>query len=266
MKLVGITAKLLSFEDKEPVNSVLISKPYNVKGRVHGELAGLERLRKASIQPEAGSVDKKNEPSKEQSVSDPCEDWNLQGQYAFFDVKYHHQQHVNMCGDASAAMLLSFFGKKPVDLNRNPRRIWEGLNSTQLINLLESHGFRVSSIPLPPRFERHPKDRTVTGGWESSQLCSLLNGFGPIICGGRWPRHVFGHCILLIGATENTVVYHDPWSGAKRTKTLQQFNGFLDWDDPNAMIASDKGLAAMHDISMPIVEEGPSQGTAFKKR
>ncbi|WP_323071929.1 papain-like cysteine protease family protein [Mycetohabitans endofungorum] len=197
-----------------------------------------------------GSIDKKLSQAEEQPVPGPWQARQLQEKYAFFDVKYHHQQHVNMCGDASAAMLLSFFGKKPVDLDKNPRRLWEGLNSTQLMNLLESHGFRVSSIPMPPRFERHPKDGTTKGGWESAQLCSLLNGFGPIICGGRWPRHMSGHCILLIGATENTVVYHDPWSGAKRTRTLQQFNGFLDWDDPNAMIVSDKGLAAMHDIPL----------------
>lgn len=193
MRLNGLIGKLLDFQDIPPKEGVLISRP-------HGG--------PQSIQPN-----------------------DLANSYAFLDVPFFHQQHINLCGDASVNMLLAYHNSQTNDLSKNPRGVLTGLTSTGIKDQLKEKGVTPNSLILPKRLSGEGKR-----GWEIEDLCKKLNRHGPMICSGRLPGDVVDHCIVLVGASDTAVVYHDPWCGARRTKTLEQFNAFLDWDDSDAMI------------------------------
>ncbi|WP_370694658.1 papain-like cysteine protease family protein [Pseudomonas sp. FP603] len=193
MRLNGFIGKLLDFQDAPPPAAVLISRPYGVP---------------QSTQPN-----------------------DLADRYVFLEVPFFHQQHINLCGDASVNMVLAYHGSCTNDLSKNPRDVFTGLSITGIRDQLKEKGLIPISVMLPKRLSVEGKR-----GWGSEGLCKTLNRHGPIICSGRLSSNVVDHCIVLIGASDTTVVYHDPWCGARRTKTLEQFNAFLEWDDPNAMI------------------------------
>lgn len=173
---------------------------------------------------------------------------DLTNSYAFLDVPFFHQQHINLCGDASVNMLLAYHNSQTNDLSKNPRGVLTGLTSTGIMDQLKEKGVTPISLVLPKRLSVEGKR-----GWEIEDLCKKLNRHGPMICSGRLPGDVVNHCIVLVGASDATVVYHDPWCGARRTKTLEQFNAFLDWDDPDAMIfgVRARSLSPSHSLQRP---------------
>jgi hypothetical protein len=210
MRLNGLIGKLLDFQDTPPKVGVLISRPYGV-------------------------------PRSPQTN-------DLANSYVFLDVPFFHQQHINLCGDASVNMLLAYYNCRTNDLSKNPRGVLTGITSAGIMDQLKEKGINPVSLILPKRRSLSRKQ-----GWEIEELCNKLNRHGPIICSGRLSGDVADHCIVLIGASDTTVVYHDPWCGARRTKTLEQFNAFLDWDDPDAMIFGVRGrsLSANYPLLRP---------------
>jgi hypothetical protein len=207
MKLNGVIGKMLGFQNIPPKEGVLISRPYGVP---------------QSTQPN-----------------------DLADSYAFFDVPFFHQQHINLCGDASVNMLLAYHNCQTNDLSKNPRGVLTGITSIGIMDQLNEKGVTPISLILPKRLNAEGKR-----GWEIEDLCKKLNRHGPMICSGRLPGDVVNHCVVLVGASDATVVYHDPWCGARRTKTLEQFNAFLEWDDPDAMIfgVRAKNLSPSHSL------------------
>ncbi|MBF7143131.1 MULTISPECIES: papain-like cysteine protease family protein [Pseudomonas] len=193
MKLNGLVGKLLDFRDTPPKDGVLVSRPF--------------------------------------PAGQPAQSSELANTYAFLDVPFFHQQHINLCGDASVNMLLAYHNSQTNDLSKNPRGVLTGLTSDGIKDQLKEKGITPISLGLPKRLNAKGKR-----GWEIEDLCKKLNRHGPFVCSGRLQGDVVNHCIVLVGASDNTIVYHDPWCGARRTKTLEQFNTFLNWDDPDAMI------------------------------
>jgi papain like cysteine protease AvrRpt2 len=157
-----------------------------------------------------------------QFVSGPIDTANKPKMFARYNVPFIHQRHVNLCGDACINMLLAFKGRPyKAKLNKNPRGVFDGQTSDDVLAELKATGLPRFSLALPQNHQ-----------WTPDSLGEYLQRFGPIICKGDM------HFVLLVGIHESHVFIHDPWRGANITKTLAQFNSFLDWQDRDCMIAS----------------------------
>ena len=134
-------------------------------------------------------------------------------QYAFHNVPYFHQRHVNDCGDACGNAILAFYGKTEnmKSLATNARGIFERLSESRLIAWMREAGLK--------------------------RLTVALAGCGPMICGGVEPGDAVGHFVVLIGVSEDNVLLHDPWTGPRKTKSIDEFNAFLAWGDKDCMLA-----------------------------
>jgi len=150
--------------------------------------------------------------------------------YAFCNVEFIRQRHINMCGDACFNMLLSYKGKPhEKSLKQNPRGILEGLTSSEMKEKLLGAGL------VSPQLQ-YPQDRK----WSAKDLTAIMNEHGPLICMGKASSFppVY-HFVLVFGADQDSVAYHDPLGGANRRMTLNDFNKFLAWDDDACVIAAD---------------------------
>lgn len=150
-------------------------------------------------------------------------------QYAFHNVPYFHQRHVNDCGDACGNAILAFYGKTEnmKSLATNARGIFERLSESRLIAWMREAGLNRTGVPLPRKEE----------GWSAERLTVALAGCGPMICGGVEPGEAVGHFVVLIGVSEDNVLLHDPWTGPRKTKSIDEFNAFLAWGDKDCMLA-----------------------------
>jgi ABC-type bacteriocin/lantibiotic exporter with double-glycine peptidase domain len=158
-----------------------------------------------------------------QLVSSPVQPGKKAKAYARHNVPFIHQTHVNLCGDSCVNMLLAFKGRAhQAKLSKNPRGVLEGQSSKDISAALKLAGLPHFRLALP-------KSRQ----WSADDLGEYLQKFGPIICQGTW------HFVLLVGIHEDHVFIHDPWRGANMTKTLDDFNRFLYWDNPGCMIAAE---------------------------
>jgi hypothetical protein len=139
-----------------------------------------------------------------------------------YDVPFVHQNHVNLCGDASAQMLLMFNGRpasvamKPnaghqqsFRLRTNPRGIVEGGNDGDLVAIVRAAGLRPWN--LCPR----------VGLWNAQLIRSALETYGPYAQSVRFG--VAYHWIVVTGTDGQGVIFHDPWRGRNMRKT------FVDW-------------------------------------
>jgi hypothetical protein len=216
VRLKGLAATLCDFRAEEPVGPVAISRPFNVIVHTPLGLQGLQSLKHRE----------------------------LRARYVFLQVPFAHQQHINLCGDASVNMLLAYYCKEQNDLTRNPRGIIEGLQSKGIVSQLKQKDINPIRVAWPVPLAVGDKL-----AWTTKTLCAALNKYGPIICSGRLPNDIVGHYVVLIGVSEDQAVYHDPWSGPKRTATLEQFNAFVDCSDNDAMIgaSAEKRHNGLHD-------------------
>lgn len=151
------------------------------------------------------------------------------------NVEFIHQQHVNMCGDACVNMLFAYKGKAYERMfKRNPRGVLEGLDTQQVKDkLMEAE---LLPVPIP-----YPENRK----WPAQQLASLIIAYGPLICAGK------RHFILVFGADQNKVVYHDPWRGPNKQMSLDDFNRFLRWSDDHCIIAADDPRSIQPQVPQP---------------
>ena len=158
------------------------------------------------------------------------------------NVEFIHQQHVNMCGDACVNMLFSYKGKVyERAFKRNPRGILEGLATQQVKDKLMEAELLPVRIPYPENKK-----------WQARQLASLINEYGPLICAGKW------HFILVFGADQNKVVYHDPWRGPNKLMSLGDFNKFLSWSDDDCIIAADDPRSDQPQVPQPALTRNRS--------
>jgi hypothetical protein len=155
-------------------------------------------------------------------ISGPTDAAKRPKAFARHNVPFIHQRHVNLCGDACINMLLAFKGRphKP-KLGKNPRGVFEGQTTDDVLDQLAAAGLTRFSLALPQNRQ-----------WTPETLGEYLQKYGPIICKGSM------HFVLMVGIHEEHVFVHDPWRGANMTKSLDEFNRFLDWQDRDCMIAA----------------------------
>ena len=139
-----------------------------------------------------------------------------------YDVPFVHQNHVNLCGDASAQMLVMFndrqpnLGMKPnvghadsYRLKRNPRGVLEGSNDDDVVGLIQAAGLQAWLIC--PRVDR----------WTRDLLRAALETYGPYAQSVRFG--VADHWVVVTGTDGQSVIYHDPCRGRNKSKTIDQW-------------------------------------------
>lgn len=130
------------------------------------------------------------------------------------DVPFLAQKHINMCGEASAKMLLQYHGRNPtINLDRNPRGLMEG---TDVGDLARRFGL------VRTQFSREVGTAQPT----AKQLAWLLAQYGPLLCSGDYCRMLgqrWGHVIVLTGIWDDLVLFQDSWHGEDRRKPLTWF-------------------------------------------
>jgi hypothetical protein len=163
-----------------------------------------------------------------------------------YEVPFVHQNHVNLCGDASAQMLVMFNGRTATigmksnvghhnsfRLKRNPRGVFEGANDDDLVAMIQKSGLQAWNIC--------PK----AGLWTAKLVRSALETYGPYAQSVRFA--VGNHWVVVTGTDGHRVIYHDPWRGKNQSKAIG------DWviaagDDPDsAVAATEQGYVAAPD-------------------
>ncbi|RKP52504.1 papain-like cysteine protease family protein [Trinickia fusca] len=169
---------------------------------------------------------------------DPSLDKSYKSDYStliYHKVRYIHQQHINLCGDACINMLMAFHNRPYRMSLNNPRGVLDGTSSGILISQLQSAG-------LTPSL---PRDRIGQTALTMNDLAKYLIVNGPVICASKVRYGVVSHWILLIGISESEIIYHDPWRGPNLRMSISAFNNWLDWEEVFSMIA----VARRHGIS-----------------
>lgn len=214
MKLVGPFAKILGYSTRDRGTSeALISHPFNVTGV------------------------RDNARINNGVPNDRPEN------YAFCNVEYIPQRHVNMCGDACLNMLLAHKGQPHEKaFKHNPRGILEGLDTDQVKQKLLNAG-------LVPAMIQRPQNEK----WSGKDLASMINEYGPVICSVkmRLGSMRVNHFVVVFGADQANVAYHDPWSGPNKRMSLDDFNKFLNRKADDYVIAAHDPLTNQVDAVQP---------------
>jgi len=123
-------------------------------------------------------------------------------------VPYIYQNHVNLCADASAMMILLAWGFEPNrGVDENPRLPFKGSRIEEHTNLVEGGAIwdtaTIGKVNKPT----------------NAEFLFLLKHKGPLGVSTK------GHSQVLIGIdnAENTVILHDPWKGPNKVNTFQKF-------------------------------------------
>jgi hypothetical protein len=135
-----------------------------------------------------------------------------------YEVPFVHQNHVNLCGNASAQMLVMFNGRAPTNaiksntghsnsyrLRRNPRGVVEGANDDDVAALIRAAGLHPWNIC--------PRE----GLWTAAFVRAALETYGPYAQSVRFG--VAGHWVVVTGTDGHNIIYHDPWRGMNKRKT-----------------------------------------------
>lgn len=136
-----------------------------------------------------------------------------------YPVPFVHQNHCNLCGDASAQMLLMFNNRPDMPLvkgnvghpnsfrlRRNPRGIVEGADDDDIGDSITAAGLMAWNI--------YP----TAGQWCANSVRQALENYGPY---AQQVQFSFaGHWVVVIGTDGQHVIYHDPWRGQNKRKTI----------------------------------------------
>jgi len=166
------------------------------------------------------------------------------------DVEYIHQQHVNMCGDACLNMLLAYKGKSHEKIfHHNPRGIFEGIDTDEM-------KLKVLEAGLIPRPIKHPENRK----WAAKELSSYINDYGPIICQGK------RHFVLVFGANQESIIFHDPWHGPNKLMSLEDFNKFLRWENDDCIVVGEDVASEQIEVTRSTPRTGDSTYDRLSRR
>jgi len=154
-----------------------------------------------------------------------------------YDVPFVHQNHVNLCADASAQMVILFNERPatlPMKLNvghkysyrlrRNPRGILEGGNGDYIVAMIQAAGLQAWKIR--PLFRR----------WTAESVRSALEIYGPYAQSVRFS--VGYHRVVVTGTDGLNVIYHDPWRGRNMSKTIGDWVIAADGEDLDSAVAA----------------------------
>ncbi|WP_422138796.1 papain-like cysteine protease family protein [Endozoicomonas sp. ALC020] len=156
-------------------------------------------------------------------------------------VKYIHQGHVNLCGDACVEMLRRFYGDDPLfvtsinpekveSLSTNPRRIFKGFPLEEFYEESIRSNFKLSELQFP--------DSSYTKEALVESLTELI-AETPILL--RYQENCFyGHYALLIGIMGDKLVIHDPWSGGSQIETVEWLQSLISENELEAFLAQNK--------------------------
>jgi hypothetical protein len=138
-------------------------------------------------------------------------------------VGFIFQNHLNLCGDACANMLLKFHGKQPksalvqssghtgvLKMVSNPRGVLKGTQSQDLITMLDTSDLWIYQF-------------YTTEPFAPNTIGFVLSDFGPFIAAVQFNRFA-GHAILVFGVQGDQIFYHDPWRGANKSMSIAEFN------------------------------------------
>jgi hypothetical protein len=153
-----------------------------------------------------------------------------------YEVPFVHQNHVNLCGDASAQMLAMFNGRAPTiaikantghansyRLQSNPRGVVEGSNDDDVAAVIRAAGLYPWNIC--------PRE----GLWTAGLVRSALEMFGPYAQSVRFS--VAGHWVVVTGTDGRNVIYHDPWRGMNNRKAIDEW-AVSAGDGPESAVAA----------------------------
>jgi len=143
-----------------------------------------------------------------------------------YTVPYIHQNHINLCGDACAIMMVGFWSLA-VNLTtttaENPRGMLAGSTLEDMRKIF-------------PRGSSFHIERNQEAPWTAAELADKLKNHGPIICSTQSMGGGFGHFQILKGIDNQELIFHDPWHGPNLRHSLDWFNTHLDWSDLERMI------------------------------
>lgn len=122
---------------------------------------------------------------------------NTQGdsQSVFYPVSYLSQQHANLCTDASENMLYHFIGNPIATMNINSRGAFQGREPN-------NDGFALRKIAI-------------------TEIKQKLKDNGPFILALPLKYGVL-HSVVVIGFSNNQLIYHDPLTGPNRIMSVNQ--------------------------------------------
>lgn len=154
-----------------------------------------------------------------------------------FDVPFVHQNHINLCGDASAQMLLLFNQRTPnpgvlkqnaghansFRLRRNPRGIFSGSTDDTIVTQLRGAGLIAWNIC--PR----------VGPWSADRVLAALETYGPY----AQFFHGVGHWVVVKGVDGNSVFYQDPWRGKNKCKPIDDWINIAGHEIDSAVAATE---------------------------
>ncbi len=150
-------------------------------------------------------------------------------------VPFVHQNHINLCGDTCAQMLLLYHNgvgsvglkqhsRRPGEyrMRRNPRGVLDGATDDDIVATLHNAGRYACNLVLDAGFR-----------WSTDSLGQVLGQLGPIVATMR--HFQAEHWILVHGVDAGHVYYHDPWKGSNMRMSIRHFN------DGSGMRILDKG-------------------------
>lgn len=123
-------------------------------------------------------------------------------------VPYVYQEHVNLCVDASAMMILMAWGFAPNrDTTTNPRGPLKGSTFDNHSDMCDEGTMHWSDAPVNWKLDT------------PAEWLNKLRAFGPLGLSNR------NHAQVLIGidVSAGTVVLHDPWKGPNKVNTFDKF-------------------------------------------
>ncbi|MCC6133264.1 MAG: hypothetical protein IT186_25315 [Acidobacteria bacterium] len=139
-----------------------------------------------------------------------------------YEVPFVHQNHVNLCGDASAQMILMFYGKQPsialkrnvghdnsYRIKRNTRGIVEGSNDDDVAAVINGSGLRAWGFS------------PMLGPWTAETVRDALETFGPYAQSVQFSSA--GHWVVVSGTDGEHVIFQDPWRGQNKRKTVGEW-------------------------------------------
>lgn len=150
-----------------------------------------------------------------------------------YDVQFIHQNHINLCGDASVQMLIMFLTKnttvqlkiknddpKKLYLAKNPRGIFEGTNDDDLKRMLHIAGLNTWNVT------------PLSKAWDIESVRMTLHCFGPYI------QSTGMHWVLVTGVDRQDVIYQDPWRGRNMSKKINDWMKFASNESDSVVAAS----------------------------
>lgn len=170
-----------------------------------------------------------------------------------FEVPFIQQNHINLCGDASASMLLMYHGRPAMatvhasnkhanvfKLKENPRGTLEGADTEELKAALRASGLHLY------RF------RPYAATWTAQSIGDVLRNYGPFMALVRFSP-IAMHWLVIKGLDGTNVLYHDSWRGRNMSMAAAHFGAVSNGRDPEAAIGATPAPVVAAGLSVQVL-------------